>query len=162
MYCYNKCCNLKITPYINQSINHIEKTSNKKAGVFMFDPDKNKILIVQSRGNLWGMPKGTFEKNEDSITCAIRELYEETGLEIDKNELTKYLLIKDCATYFYIKKAECPVQIQENVLNNDANGIGWINITCLKEMLSNGDLKINHHCRICFKHFLNITLPTSK
>jgi hypothetical protein len=44
---------------------------------------------------------------------------------------------------------------------NDANGITWINIECLKELIILGNIMINNHTRILFKKFLNIYLPVS-
>lgn len=162
MYCYNKCCKFLIEPYIESNSPIKENGSNKKAGVFIFDIDKNKILLVQSRGNLWGIPKGTFEKDEDNLTCAVREVKEETGIDVNKTELQNPLLIRNSATYYYINKRVCDVNLQKNIVNNDANGIGWINICCLKEMITEGHMKLNHHCRVCIKHFLNINLPYYK
>ena len=60
--CTNVCCEIKIKPYKeNDDSNKKFIENKKKAGVFIYDPKTNKILIVQSRGNLWGSPKGTIE-----------------------------------------------------------------------------------------------------
>ncbi len=40
--------------------------------------------------NLWGIPCGTVENNEDLFKTMIRELYEETGIQIEKENL-KYI-----------------------------------------------------------------------
>ena len=51
------------------------------------DKDVYKILIVQnSKGGHWGLPKGTPEKGEEPLQTAIRELFEETGLKDVKVE----------------------------------------------------------------------------
>jgi 8-oxo-dGTP pyrophosphatase MutT (NUDIX family) len=48
-----------------------------------------KVLLLErasnkSEGNKWGAPAGKLEKNEDPQTGAIRELYEETGVVIER------------------------------------------------------------------------------
>lgn len=46
----------------------------------------NRVLLVKGRSSQkWSFPKGHKEKNEPSFHCAIRELYEETGVSISNN-----------------------------------------------------------------------------
>ena len=52
----NKCCSFEIKNYTKIDFIPI----SKKAGVH-FDIQNNKVLLVQSRGNLWGCPKGSVE-----------------------------------------------------------------------------------------------------
>ena len=61
LFCSNNCCSLKIEPYVNKfnKFNNKQKFNKKKAGVMLYDSEKQKVLIVQSRGRLWGLPKGT-------------------------------------------------------------------------------------------------------
>ena len=76
--CLDGCCTIDIVSY--SGINNGKFTEKKKAGVFLYDPDSDRVLIVQNKGNLWGIPKGTFEDGEDNLACAIREVKEETGI----------------------------------------------------------------------------------
>lgn len=39
------------------------------------------LLVKNSKGGHWGLPKGTPEKNEKPIDTAKRELFEETGVK---------------------------------------------------------------------------------
>jgi hypothetical protein len=57
--CNNGCCEIKIKLYKEADYMIKNFKSKKKAGVFIYDPNTKKILIVQSRGNLWGSPKGS-------------------------------------------------------------------------------------------------------
>lgn len=45
--------------------------------------DENGRLLLQQRGDfdMWGLPGGVLERDEDLLTCARRELLEETGLK---------------------------------------------------------------------------------
>ena len=160
--CMNRCCQIKIeryTPLISKYYPH--KNYKEKAGVLFFDKNKNKILLVQSRGNLWGIPKGTFEDGETSKQCAVREVKEETGFNISPIELkNNYVKVKGRAYYYYVEMDETDVEVQKDYEDNDANGISWLNCNCLIKLMKNGKMRVNQHTRIVLRHFLNLTLPT--
>jgi len=126
-----------------------------KAGVFIYDPVKKKVLLVQSRGHLWGPPKGTMNDSESVEECAIREVKEETGLDVDPRNFTNFVSIKNRATYYYMEMEQCPVEAQVHIPGNDANGIGWINIDCLDELIGSDNISINQHCRHIIQKFLH-------
>lgn len=60
-------------------------------GVFIFD--KNGLLLVGHptghpyTGNVWSIPKGEKDDEETSLETAIREVMEESNLDLDPNEL---------------------------------------------------------------------------
>lgn len=161
-YCVDKCCKIKIKPFINNNpIIHKKYYPTIKSGIFIYDPNTTKILLVQSNGNLWGIPKGTIKKDESYISCAIREVYEETGIIINKKDISMSIIIYNNCKYFYVEKDTCDVYVQNNPNNNDANGITWIKIQCLYKCILNGNIDINSHTRLLIKNFLNIKLPKS-
>lgn len=41
----------------------------------------NKILVCNQNGNSWSLPKGHLDPSEDAEQAAIREIYEETGVQ---------------------------------------------------------------------------------
>lgn len=150
--CQDGCCTLKIKPYVAQDLQYENfHVRRKKSGVFICDPKTNKVLIVQSRGHLWGPPKGTMEDNETDAQCAVREVMEETGLDISKESLTSSFAVYNKATYFYLEMNECDVSVQEKDPKNDANGIGWIKIECLEKCIDAGNISISGHLRLLFK-----------
>lgn len=57
------------------------------AGFIIFNKGSNRLLVSHPTGNpsngrhSWDIPKGHVEKGEDPLEAALRELYEETGLE---------------------------------------------------------------------------------
>lgn len=51
----------------------------------------NHIVLVNQHGNSWSLPKGHVEEGEEEIDAAKREIYEETGIEIDNLKLIKFL-----------------------------------------------------------------------
>jgi len=159
--CDKKCCTVYIKiPKEKKTYTH---TFRRKAGIFIYDPNTNKVLLVQSNGNLWGPPKGTRKYNENTKNCAKREVMEETGLQIPVCKFSRILYINNHATYFYVEQPECSISLQENPdeLDNDATGIGWINVNCLEEYIKNGNITLTKHCRILFERFLGKIFPYS-
>jgi ADP-ribose pyrophosphatase YjhB (NUDIX family) len=152
IWCKQKCCNLKVDEY--KPVYNNERKKKSKAGVFIFDPESKKILLVQSRGNFWGPPKGTMQYGETWVTCAVREVIEETGFKINPSNFTKATKIKGSSLYFFLEMKECAVNVQTKIEGNDANGIGWLKIDCLFEMINNEQIKINKNCKILINHFL--------
>ena len=160
--CPNGCCKIKVKPYTTPKFS-FEKVHRrrKKAGVFIYDPKTDKVLLIQSRGNFWGPPKGTLQFGESERQCAIREVKEETGLNISDDDFTKAAKIRNCSIYFYMEMDECDVTVQDHIPGNDANGIGWIKPDCLEKCIENGNIQVNQHCRIVFRKFQHKLFPQS-
>ena len=120
--------------------------------------DDTKILLVQSRGNFWGIPKGTFEKDENSISCAIRELEEETGIKLNKEILKDNIPynIKNQSYYYFLNLPLIPVSLQVKYVANDVNGIAWLKVSCLKKLVSQKLINLNYHSKLCFKKYLSL------
>jgi len=157
--CPNSCCTLEIDPYTEKN-DHVH-TNFRKAGVVLFDPGKKKVLLVQSRGHLWGPPKGTLKYGESRRKCAVREVKEETGLVIHADEFTKAVNLSNRAIYFYIEKEENEVHVQRHIADNDVNGVGWIALDCLNQCIKNGDIILSKHCRLVFKKLFSLEFDKS-
>lgn len=157
IFCDKKCCNLKYIKGYNILPYHVHK-HKKKAGIFIHDSKSNKILLVQSRGRLWGPPKGTMEDGEHENQCAKREVKEETGLDIDISSLSDYFVIRNRATYFYMDIPYTELNIQTDLENNDVTGIGWISPECLVKCVQTQTINITTHCKILLKKILNIDI----
>jgi len=99
--CSKGCCNLQLVSY-NGSRKINTQKSYCKAGIIIYDPRSDKILIVQSRGNLWGPPKGSANGDEHPKDCAIREVQEETGIKVIAESLSnKVITLSSRVHYFY-------------------------------------------------------------
>jgi len=160
--CETGCCKYSIIPYrqyyYSNNIHSIQ-SKIKKAGSFIYNPKTSKILLVQSRGQLWGPPKGTLKCDESIVNCAIREVKEETGIDITESQFQGDMLVNSKARYYFTEldldeKDDNFLLPQVNSLDkeaNDANGIGWFNVNCLNKLISDGKIFINQHCRILIK-----------
>lgn len=156
--CKKKCCVVNKCDY-NTGNNWVEsKRNRKKAGVFVCDPDNKRILIVQSRNNLWGSPKGTMENGENSIECALRELKEETSLTIHEKDLTLSKKIRNESIYYYTEMNYKKTNININAIEDDISGITWIHVDCLKDMLNDNIFSVTQHFKILVKKFTGLNL----
>ena len=62
----------------------MQKAKTKSYGVIPILKNKDGfyiLLVKNSKGGHWGLPKGTPEKDEESTNTAKRELFEETGIK---------------------------------------------------------------------------------
>lgn len=163
--CERGCCSIKLKIYSPQAFHRRRRGNCRKAGVFIYDPGEDRVLLVQSRGHLWGPPKGTLEveQGETSIECAIREVKEETGLDIKAKQFSRATKIKNRAMFYYLERETCEVEVQEHDDEeaNDANGITWIKLDCLEECILAGKIVLNQHCKVAFKRFMNRVYPKS-
>ncbi len=143
IHCKNGCCELKTWPYITHHRSPIFDRNEHKAGIIMMTPD-DRMLIVRSRGNRWGFPKGGCRKDESALEGATREFKEETGLQVFKTGSPKK--ISSRITYFMARATE-PYAVNINKIRslpyNDSSGIGWIKLECLKTM----DIPLNYPLR---------------
>jgi hypothetical protein len=53
--CDKKCCTIQIKDTIIHKTYSF--TNKRKAGIFIYDPKSDKVLLIQSNGNLWGTTK---------------------------------------------------------------------------------------------------------
>lgn len=162
--CPKGCCNVSVSYYDPENEKKMvewireerkQGIRRKKAGIFLYDPERKKILLVQSHGKFWGIAKGTKEENETFVECAVREVREETGIEISEYELTEYVKVGN-ALYYVYPIIEREVSVQNNVENNDANGVGWFSYDCLLEFVKSGQVVLNKQCRVVAKKVLGI------
>ncbi|CAG8976214.1 hypothetical protein HYALB_00011145 [Hymenoscyphus albidus] len=60
------------------------KTRVPVRGAIMLNEAMDSVVLVKGwkKGASWSFPRGKIAKDEDDLTCAIREVYEETGLEL--------------------------------------------------------------------------------
>ena len=94
--------------------------------------ENNKVLLVQQKKGNWGFPKGRVENNETECETALREVKEETNLDIkieDVNKkykdtyFTKRNLFKE-VIYYLAKRTGGEIKPQEKEIKN----IEWVDL----------------------------------
>ena len=90
--------------------------------------------------------------------CALREVIEETGIKLDSNQINdNNKFIFNNSHYFYCDMEQVPVTLETPMLSNgsnDASGIGWFRLECLKELVNSDIININFHCKLMIEYFL--------
>ncbi|WP_411282627.1 DUF4031 domain-containing protein [Lapillicoccus sp.] len=59
------------------------------AAVFVRDADGRFAVVHSVRRGVWGAPGGGREEGESDVECAVREVWEETGLSVDPEALQR-------------------------------------------------------------------------
>ena len=93
--------------------------------------NEEKILLIQQKQGFWGFPKGHIETNETEQETAIREVKEETNIDvkIEKDYRYKEEYITDKGTqkevvYFIAQKIGGSLKVQEEEVKT-AKGVGY-------------------------------------
>jgi bis(5'-nucleosidyl)-tetraphosphatase len=67
-----------------KEVNAMDYQKSCGAVVYIEKDNKIKFLLLQSKpGRYFGFPKGHVEENETERETAVREIFEETGLQVD-------------------------------------------------------------------------------
>lgn len=112
----------KIVKYLVDKYNIDFSFNNEiSCGAVIYNKDMKKYLIVKTKNGNWGFAKGHMEIGESERETAIREVKEETNIdiEIDKNirEVLKYVpkenIFKKVVLFLGICSGEIDVRIEE-------------------------------------------------
>ena len=114
-------------------------------GLFVFNENKEVLMQLRTDYNAWGFPGGAMELGESFEDVAIRELKEETNLEIDELELIKVLSGKDTyreypngdklydiTAIFVVKRFHGELKINDD----ESKKLDWFSIDKLPDNLS--------------------------
>ena len=82
-----KKAEIELDKIISKSIN---KEREKSCGCIIIKD--NKVLLIKQTKGHWGFPKGHVEKNETEIETAIREVKEETNLDVEIDANKRYTM----------------------------------------------------------------------
>ena len=105
--------------------------------VFVFNPENQKFLMIKHKKvGKWLQPGGHLEKGEEPHEAAIREVFEETGINvkiISKLAILEYISEK---THVHVDFAYLayPHENQKETMNHEeTDGLSWFS---LKEILN--------------------------
>lgn len=135
--CNNNCRFSEFLNIIKRS-NHSNYKPSKfiiGAGGILIDIISNKLLLVKGPTK-WSLPKGHLEIGETYNQCAMREIKEETNIDIMINRYDTYVRINN---YIYYVKYVCDsylLDIHPNDIN-EISDIGWFSLDDIKKMNCN-------------------------
>ena len=99
----------------------------KSCGAIIFEGDK--VLVLQQAAGHWGFPKGHVEKDETEVETAVREIKEETNLDVEIDENYRYVEryspaegVEKDVVYFIAKKIGGEIKAQEE----EVQKIEWL------------------------------------
>ena len=124
----------------------IYKMSIPVNGAILLNKKMNKVLLVQGFGNKgnWAFPKGKVNQEEDHASCAIREVYEETGYDvshlIDDNLYLEKVHNNQTVRLFLVAGVEEDFNFQPRV-RGEVRDIRWWNVMDLPTSLAEKETK---------------------
>lgn len=106
--------------------------------------DNEKILLVKQNKGYWSFPKGHMECNESELETAIREVKEETNIDVcpypEKRYVEEYIMengVKKQVVYFLAKKLSGDIRAQESEIAD----IGWLSFKDAYNVISFDNMK---------------------
>lgn len=91
------------------------------SGIYLYSIRQKKLLVchaTHSPWNNWSIPKGLPDEGEDIYTAGIRELYEETGVELQQLNILKTQVFKPVKYQKQNKILESVLVITDSDLSN--------------------------------------------
>jgi 8-oxo-dGTP pyrophosphatase MutT (NUDIX family) len=126
----------------------------KKCGIIYFDALTDKyLLVLGKKSDKWGFPKGHMEDGESEEECAMREFFEETGIQIEKKHLLEKLRFKNNIYFNVLCDGKSKFNIQDT---NEILKACWFT---LPEMASIDKDSINFGLKSWLNYFLEKERP---
>ena len=91
------------------------------SGIYLYSTQQKKILVchaTHSPWNNWSIPKGLPDEKEDVYKAGVRELYEETGVELEQLHILKMHAFKPVKYQKQNKILESVLVITDSDLSN--------------------------------------------
>lgn len=122
----------------------------KKSGVILLDPSMKKVLVVRGKkfidksGNIYpegifSFPKGHINEEESYVHCALRELYEETNINVHISRCDPSIILGD-GLYFvkFVNFHDIKYKIKDR---SEITKISWKNIEDIKQLCCNKSVR---------------------
>lgn len=105
------------------------RQSVKVYGAIIVNQDLTRVLTVKEKkktGN-YSFPKGKKCMNEEGIECAVREIYEEIGYDVQRKIFNLPIIVFDKITFYFVfnVKTDFPFQTQTK---KEIEEIKWLSI----------------------------------
>jgi len=111
--------------------------SQKVYGIICVSTE-HRILLVRGRtSGIWSLPKGHLKGNELPHECALRELYEETGICLDRSDYRAAKKLYAGEYFIYSIDDEMTPTVRDT---REISEAGWFSIQELKRFHCNVDI----------------------
>lgn len=141
--------NDNVIDVLDRDIVHEKNLLHREVIIFIIN-SRNEVLIQQrssnkkSDPNKWGLCAGHVDSGEDVFDSALRETYEEVGLELKKEDLIfidKELVMKDNNSHFnYMYYCLCDWDVSKfTIQKEELNEVKWMGINELICRIRNHD-----------------------
>lgn len=121
--------------------------SFKVYGCICISPD-NRVALVKGRSSgKWSFPKGHLKRGETSIGCALRELREETSIDLSREiPYARYKFLASGGYFIYNMDEEASMSPEDNV---EICECGWFSHEEMERMDCNVDVNryLSHRAR---------------
>ncbi|CAL8125902.1 unnamed protein product [Orchesella dallaii] len=117
-------------------------------GAILMNESLTKVVLVQGFRNQWGFPKGKVNEVEEPVSCAIREVFEETGYDIaplvNENHFIESKALERNDRLYLVRGVDpnFPFQPQTQF---EIKNIQWFNIDELPEHKRDGNPAVSRH-----------------
>lgn len=106
--------------------------------------DNNSVLLVKHNAGHWDFPKGHVENNETEEQTALREVKEETNIDVEIIPGYRYIIeyspkedVLKQVVFFIAKKISSEIKAQESEISE----IKWLKIDEAVEQITHNDSK---------------------
>lgn len=116
-----------------------KQDTNRKAGAIIISKD-NYILVVHQvqSPNKWGLPKGRVRINETDFQAMVREVHQETGINVLNNFVFQTPIYIKRGVVYIVKSQKCKDDIIVDIRDKDEiQAWKWINLYSLIECIEN-------------------------
>jgi 8-oxo-dGTP pyrophosphatase MutT (NUDIX family) len=106
-----------------------EDDTAERVGVILLDSNEN-LLVIEGGGGKLSLPKGCRHRGESEWDGAVRECYEETGIDVEDPKLpTKFLKTLPLRWGVYqVIRLRCPgYEIKVSVQEGESCRVFWVN-----------------------------------
>lgn len=89
---------------------YVKQKNIRRVGGIVFDKNTNLLIVYGKKSKKWGLPKGHIEGSESLYHGALREIKEETGINLDaiEEQDVKYINISKARLYIFHLDDEQP------------------------------------------------------
>jgi len=135
-----------------------DKKVTKRSGIIFISRNDNEIKLLVVKGNgsgIYSFPKGKQNEDETIETCAVREVMEETGININENELIDKKKCKiGSNTYFLLEVNENDYQSFNIKDTREVCEVSWKTVEELKHINCNKDIRniLQYPVKKCYYH----------